>query len=33
MSEVMKSYLNARKRSPLFYYRDSDQKEIDLILK
>jgi predicted AAA+ superfamily ATPase len=32
VSEVIKSYLNSGKRPPVFYYRDSDQKEIDLIL-
>lgn len=32
VSEVIKSYLNAGKRAPIFYYRDSDQREIDLIL-
>jgi predicted AAA+ superfamily ATPase len=33
VSEVIKSYLNAGKRPPVFYYRDSDQKEIDLIIE
>jgi hypothetical protein len=33
VSEIIKSYLNAGKRPPLFYYRDSDQKEIDLIIE
>jgi predicted AAA+ superfamily ATPase len=33
VSEVIKSYLNAGKRPPIFYYRDSDQKEIDLIIE
>ncbi len=33
ISEVIKSYLNAGKRPPVFYYRDSDQKEIDLIIE
>lgn len=33
VSEIIKSYLNAGKRAPLFYYRDSDQKEIDLIIE
>ena len=33
ISEVIKSYYNAGKRPPLFYYRDTDQKEIDLILE
>jgi predicted AAA+ superfamily ATPase len=33
VTEVIKSYLNAGKRPPVFYYRDSDQKEIDLIIE
>jgi len=33
VSEVIKSYYNAGKRPPVFYYRDSDQREIDLILE
>ena len=33
VSEVIKSYYNAGKRPPVFYYRDADQKEIDLILE
>ena len=32
VSEVIKSYYNVGKRPPVFYYRDTDQKEIDLIL-
>ena len=31
-SEIYKSYLNAGKEPPLFYYRDKDKKEIDLLL-
>ncbi|MCH5258782.1 MAG: ATP-binding protein [Lachnospiraceae bacterium] len=31
-SEIYKSYLNAGKEPPIFYYRDKEQKEIDLIL-
>lgn len=31
-SEIYKSFLNAGKEPPLFYYRDKDQKEIDLLL-
>lgn len=31
-SEVYKSYLNAGKQPPVFYYRDKDQKEIDILL-
>ena len=33
VSEVIKSYLNVGKRPPVFYYRDTDRKEIDLILE
>ena len=33
VSEIIKSYYNHGKRPPLFYYRDSDQKEIDLIIE
>lgn len=32
VSEIYKSYLNGGKRPPLFFYRDSNQKEIDLII-
>ena len=32
VSEIYKSYLNAGKRPPLYYYRDSNKKEIDLII-
>lgn len=31
-SEIYKSYLNAGKEPPTFYYRDKDQKEIDLLI-
>ena len=31
-SEIYKSYLNAGKEPPIFYYRDKDKKEIDLLL-
>lgn len=31
-SEIYKSYLNAGFEPPIFYYRDKDQKEIDLLL-
>lgn len=31
-SEIYKSYLNIGKEPPVFYYRDRDQKEIDLLL-
>ncbi len=32
VSEIYKSYLNEGKRPPLFFYRDNNRKEIDLIL-
>lgn len=32
VSEIYKSFLNRGKRPPLFYYRDSNKKEIDLII-
>ena len=31
-SEIYKRYLNTGKETPIFYYRDKDQKEIDLLL-
>lgn len=31
-SEIYKSYLNEGKEPPIFYYRDKDQREIDLLL-
>lgn len=31
-SELFKSYLNAAKEPPIYYYRDKDRKEIDLLL-
>ena len=31
-SEIYKSYLNAGKEPPLYYYRDKDRREIDLII-
>ncbi len=33
VSEIVKTYYNAGKRPPLFYYRDSDRKEVDLIIE
>lgn len=33
VSEILKSYYNAGKRPPIYYYRDTDGKEIDLILE
>ena len=32
VSEIFKSYYNSGKRPPLYYYRDKDQREIDLII-
>lgn len=32
VSELYKSYLNVGKRPPLYFYRDSNKKEIDVIL-
>lgn len=32
VSEIYKSYLNAGKRPPLYYYRDTDGQEIDLVV-
>ncbi|MFA7127041.1 MAG: ATP-binding protein [Bacilli bacterium] len=32
-SEIYKSYLNDGKKPPIFYYRDRDQKEIDLLIE
>lgn len=31
-SEIFKSYLNVGKEPPVFYYRDKDKKEIDLLI-
>ncbi len=31
-SEIYKSYLNVGKEPPLYYYRDKDKKEIDLLI-
>ncbi len=33
VSEIIKSYLNAGRRPPIYYYRDSNQVEIDLIIE
>ena len=33
VTEVYKSYINAGKRPPLFFYRDSNKKEIDLLIR
>ena len=32
VSEIYKSYINNGKRPPLFFYRDSNKKEIDLVI-
>lgn len=32
VSEIYKSYINANKRVPMYYYRDGNQKEIDLVI-
>ncbi len=32
-TEIYKSYLNLGKEPPIFYYRDKDQKEIDLLIQ
>ncbi len=32
VSEIYKSYINNGKRAPLYFYRDSNRKEIDLII-
>jgi uncharacterized protein len=32
VSELLKSYWHAGKRAPFYYYRDKDQKEIDLLI-
>lgn len=31
-SQIYKNYLNAGKEPPIYYYRDKDQKEIDLLI-
>ena len=33
VGEIIKSYLNAGRRPPLFFYRDSNKREIDLIIR
>lgn len=32
VSEIVKSYYNAGKRPPLYFYRDKDQQEIDVLI-
>lgn len=33
VSEIIKSYLHNGKRAPVYYYRDKDKREIDLLIK
>jgi uncharacterized protein len=33
VSEIIKSYFNDGRRPPIYYYRDSDKKETDLIIE
>ena len=33
VSEIYKSYINSGKRPPLYFYRDSNKKEIDMIIQ
>ena len=33
ISEIIKSYYNAGKRPPVYYYRDAEQREIDLLIE
>lgn len=33
MGEIVKSFYNAGLEPPLYYYRDSNQKEIDLLIE
>lgn len=33
ISEIIKTFYNSGKRPPIYYYRDSDKKEIDLIIE
>ena len=32
VQEIIKSYINAGRQAPIYYYRDIDKKEIDLII-
>jgi predicted AAA+ superfamily ATPase len=32
VTEILKSYWHNGRRAPLFFYRDKDQKEIDLLI-
>ena len=32
-AEILKSYLNNGKKAPIYYYRDTNQKEIDFIIE
>jgi len=33
VSEIIKSYLHNGKRAPIYYYRDKDKREIDLLIE
>jgi len=33
ISEIMKSYYNAGRRPPVYFYRDRDGNEIDLLIE
>ena len=33
VTEILKSYLNAGEEPNLFYYRDNDAKEIDIVME
>lgn len=33
VSEIIKSYINRGKTPPIFYYRDKDKREIDMIIE
>jgi uncharacterized protein len=32
LAEMLKGYLHSGRRAPFYYYRDKDQKEIDLLI-
>lgn len=33
VAEIMKTYLNSGKEAYMYYYRDKDTKEIDIVLE
>ncbi len=33
VTEIIKSYLNTGRRPPVYYYRDTEKREIDLLLE